>query len=58
MPAEHPFQAELDEALAALPSKQREVVRLHYLAGHTYAEIARRSGCRANNGCESCPKRH
>ncbi len=34
------YHLELTEAVAALPTKQRQAVAYHYLAGLPYAEIA------------------
>ena len=40
MPNHHDDHFELTEAVAALPTKQRQAVAYHYLAGLPYAEIA------------------
>jgi RNA polymerase sigma factor (sigma-70 family) len=39
-PDHHEEHAELTDAVAALPTKQRQAVAYHYLAGLPYAEIA------------------
>jgi RNA polymerase sigma factor (sigma-70 family) len=39
------LRPQLDAALATLPRGEREALVLHYLAGHSQAEIARRIGC-------------
>ena len=39
------FQEHLDACLSELLAKEREVVLLHHLAGHTLAEVSQQTGC-------------